>query len=56
MDEIALHDAVGGLAGLGQFDDVNTVAGEQGHLRVAHLKDDAVGQVDSERLKGVFAK
>jgi hypothetical protein len=35
---------------------VNGVRREQGHFRMTHLVDHAVGQMDSERLKGVFAK
>jgi hypothetical protein len=56
VEKIAFGDAVGGVAGLGQFHDVNAVSREQGHLRVAHLVGLSVGPVKTERLEGVLPK
>ena len=51
MDEIAFHNTVGGLARLGQFDDMHTVGSEQGHLWMANFVSHSVRQMNTEGLK-----
>ena len=56
VDQIASDDAIGRPAGPSEFNDVNAVAGEKGQLRVAHLVNQTVRQVNSEGRKGVLTE